>query len=164
MSKKFSNVDSYDTTTDGLWAMLSDKGYWEQKYASMGASDFEWKTFNAADDELTVSSVRKVAANLPGAAKKIVGDKAEVTQTEKWRRSDDGLSCDIAIATKGAPGGTTGTMSVVSEGSGVTWSADFDISINIPLLGKKLEGIMLDETGENFVAEKAFNDEWLAAH
>lgn len=164
MSKQFSNVDTYNTTVDGLWAMLSDKDYWEQKYASTGATDFEWKTFNVADDTLTVSSVRKVAANLPSAAKKIVGDKAEITQTENWRRDGDGLACDINILTKGAPGGTTGTMKVTPAGGTVSWSADFTITVKVPLMGKKLEGVMFDETSENFKTEKAFNDDWLASH
>ena len=117
MGKKFNNVDSYAGSPAQIWAMLSDQAYWEGKYSTLGASNLQWKTFNASD-----------------------------------------------ITTKGAPGGTDGTMSVKADGSGSTWSADFDIKVSIPLLGKKLEGIMLDETGENFVKEKAFNDEWLASH
>ena len=31
-------------------------------------------------------------------------------------------------------------------------------------LGKKLESIMHEETANNFVKEKSFNDEWLASH
>lgn len=163
MSKKFENIDTYNASVDALWAMLSDKQYWEDKYAAMGATDFEWKTFNAADDTLTVSSSRKVDANLPSAAKKIVGDKAEVTQTENWRREGDSLVCDISILTKGAPGGTTGQMRIEPSGTESRWSADFTISINIPLLGKKLEGVMYDETSVNFATEKEFNDRWLRA-
>ena len=75
------------------------------KYDALGASNLQWKTFNASDDSLTVSSVREVAANLPSAAKKVIGETAEVTQTEKWTRSGDDLTCQISITTKGAPGG-----------------------------------------------------------
>ncbi|MFA7267548.1 MAG: DUF2505 domain-containing protein [Candidatus Nanopelagicales bacterium] len=164
MGKKFNNVDSYAGSPAQIWAMLSDQAYWEGKYSSLGASNLQWKTFNASETALTVSSVREVAANLPAAAKKVIGETAEVTQTEEWTKSGDELACTITITTKGAPGGTDGTMSVKADGAGSTWSADFDIKVSIPLLGKKLEGIMLDETGENFVKEKAFNDEWLASH
>lgn len=164
MSKKFNNVDSYAGSPDQIWAMLSDQAYWEQKYQTLGASNLEWKTFNATEGALTVSSVREVAANLPAAAKKIIGETAEVTQTEEWTRSGGELSCKITITTKGAPGGTDGSMSVKPDGKGSTWVADFDIKVAIPLLGKKLEGIMLEETGANFAKEKGFNDEWLASH
>ena len=164
MSKKFNNVDSYAGTPDQVWVMLSDQSYWDGKYEALGASNLQWKTFNASDDSLTVSSVREVAANLPAAAKKIIGETAEVTQTENWRRSGDDLTCQITIATKGAPGGTEGTMTVTPSAGGCTWTSNFDIKVSIPLLGKKLEAVMLEETGGNFVKEKAFNDEWLASH
>ena len=164
MSKKFNNVDSYAGSPDQIWAMLSDQAYWEGKYESLGASNLQWKTFNAGDTSLTVSSVREVAANLPAAAKKVIGETAEITQTEEWTKSADGLACTISITTKGAPGGTDGTMAVKADGAGSTWSADFDIKVSIPLLGKKLEGIMQEETAENFKKEKTFNDDWLASH
>ncbi len=164
MGKKFNNVDSYTGSPDQIWAMLSDQAYWAGKYETLGASNLQWKTFNATETALTVSSVREVAANLPAAAKKIIGDTAEVTQTEEWTKSGDELACKITITTKGAPGGTNGSMAVKAAGAGSTWSVEFDIKVSIPLLGKKLEGIMLDETGENFVKEKIFNDKWLASH
>lgn len=164
MGKKFNNVDSYAGSPDQIWAMLSDQAYWEGKYEALGASNLQWKTFNADDTTLTVSSVREVAANLPAAAKKVIGETAEITQTEEWSKSGDALSCKITITTKGAPGGTEGSMAVKADGAGSTWSADFDIKVSIPLLGKKLEGIMQEETAQNFKAEKAFNDAWLADH
>jgi len=164
MSKKFTNTDTYAGSADQLWAMLSDQAYWDSKYETLGATNVEWLTFNASDTAVTVSSTREVAANLPSAAKKIIGETAVVTQTEEWTRSGDESNCEITIATKGAPGGTTGTMKIKSDGDTSTWTADFDIKVSIPLLGKKLEGIMHEETANNFVAEKTFNDEWLASH
>lgn len=164
MSKKFNNVDSYAGTPDQMWDMMSDQSYWASKYEALGATKLEWTTFNTGSEALTLSSVREVAANLPSAAKKIIGEKAVVTQVESWTRTGDELSCNIHIATKGAPGGTEGSMSITPAAGGCSWSADFDIKVSIPLLGKKLEGIMYDETVENFAKEKIFNEEWLADH
>lgn len=164
MSKKFNNVDTYSASIDQIWAMLSDQSYWESKYTELGATNLQWKTFNVGESALTVSSVREVAANLPAAAKKVIGETAEITQTEEWTKDDNGLNCTISIATKGAPGGTDGTMTVKSVDGNATWTADFDIKVNIPLLGKKLEGVMFEETGQNFANEKVFNDNWLASH
>lgn len=164
MAKKFNNVDSYAASPDQIWAMLSDQSYWEEKYGSTGANNLEWQTFNAGDDTLTISSVREVAANLPSAAKKVIGETAVITQTENWTRAGDQLTCTISITTKGAPGGTEGTMSVKPSGDGSAWAADFEISVPIPLLGKKLEGVIHDETSNNFATEKTFNDKWLSSH
>ena len=82
MSKKFNNVDSVRRFTGSGMGDAVRAGVLGGKYEALGASNLQWKTFNVSDDSLTVSSVREVAANLPSAAKKIIGETAEVTQTE----------------------------------------------------------------------------------
>jgi hypothetical protein len=164
MSKKFTNSDPYDADLDAMWAMISDRDYWTQKYGSMGASNISFEQFDAGDAALTVTSRRDVPADLPGFAKKIIGETNHVTQTERWTRSADAAHCAITIEVKNVPGGTSGTMDMKPSGAGTVWDADFDIKISLPLVGGKLEGVMLDETRANFVKEKTFNDSWLASH
>ena len=147
-----------------MWEMLQDQGYWDAKYAALGATNLEWLEFNPTGDTLKVSSVRHVVANLPSAAKKVIGETAEVTQTEEWTRAGDELTAKIAIATKGAPGGFTGSSKISPTDTGSSWSTELDIKISIPLLGKKLESAAYDETGDNFIKEKEFNDKWISEH
>ena len=164
MTKHIDSVDQYDASVDKIWEMLQDQAYWDAKYAALGATNLEWLEFSPTGDSLTVSSVRHVVANLPSAAKKIIGETAEVTQTEEWTRTGDELHSKITVTTKGAPGGFNGSGKIVPSDQGSAWSTDMDIKISIPLLGKKLEGAAYDETGENFIKEKDFNDKWLAEH
>lgn len=164
MSKKFTNVDTYSATPDQVWAMVTDKAYWEAKYAATGATNLQWRNFNADSDSLTLSTVRDVAATVPKVAQKLIGETAQVTQTEKWTRNGDELTSEVEIVTKGAPGGTTGTTTVKPSPEGSTWSADMDIKVPVPLLGGKLEGIMHEEMGKGFADEKVFNEQWLASH
>ena len=114
--------------------------------------------------KVSYTSVRDVEAYVPKFAQKIIGETAQITQTEKWTRNGEELSCEIEILTKGAPGGTRGTMSVRPAGKGSSWSSDYDIKVSIPLLGGKLEKTMYEELGKGFLEEKTFNDKWLADH
>ena len=164
MTKHIDTVDQYAASTDQIWAMLQDQAYWDAKYAALGATNLEWLEFNATGDTLRVSCVRHVVTHLPSAAKKFIGETAEVTQTEEWTRSGDGLTSKITINTKGAPGGFTGSSKIAPSDAGSSWSTDLDIKVAIPLLGKKLEGAAYDETGDNFIKEKDFNDKWLSEH
>ncbi len=164
MSKKFTNTDPYDATIDQMWAMLSDQSYWQAKYESMGAQNIAITTFEAGDTELTVSTQRDVPADLPGFAKKVIGETNHVTQTEKYTRAGDAISATEEILVKNLPGGTTGTMKITPSGAGSSWAADFDIKVSIPMVGGKLEGVMKGETAQNFKQEKAFNDQWLGNH
>jgi hypothetical protein len=164
MAKKFTNSDPYAASTDQLWAMLGSRDYWEQKYQTMGATEVEFQEFTPSADAVSLKTVRSVPADLPGFAKKIIGETNRVTQTENWRRAGDTLSCDIDIAVKNVPGGTTGTMQIKPTGAGCQWDANFDIKVPLPIVGGKLEGLMVDETTANFKQEKVFNDSWLASH
>jgi hypothetical protein len=164
MAKKFTNSDPYAADLDAMWAMLCSQEYWTKKYESMGAADITFEQFDTSDTAFTVQCRRNVPADLPGFAKKIIGETNHVKQTETWTRTGDSARCDITIEVKNVPGGTTGTMSMASSGAGVVWDADLDIKISLPLVGGKLEGVMLQETASNFKQEKVFNDSWLASH
>lgn len=164
MAKKFKNTDPYAASVDQMWAMLGDQDYWLKKYEALGAENVQFQTFESGADSIKVKTVREVPADLPGFAKKVIGEKNVVTQSEDWSRSGDSAHCDIHITVKGAPGATTGVMDIKPAGSGVEWSADFDIKVSVPMVGGKLEGLMHKETSANFVEEKKFNDAWLAGH
>lgn len=162
MSKKFSNTDQYDADLDAMWAMQTTKEWWQAKYESLGATNIEFTTFDASDTSFTIVSERDAPADLPGFAKKIVGDTNHVTQTEKWTRNADAATATIEILVKNVPGGTTGTMSITPSGDGTVWQSDFDIKVSIPMVGGKLEDVLKKEYGSNFKQEKVFNDTWLA--
>ncbi|NQU36183.1 MAG: DUF2505 domain-containing protein, partial [Actinobacteria bacterium] len=112
MTKHIDTVEQYSAGIDQMWAMLQDQAYWNGKYAALGATNLEWLEFTPEGDTLKVSSVRHVVANLPSAAKKIIGETAEVTQTEEWTRNGDELTAKITINTKGAPGGFNGSSKI----------------------------------------------------
>lgn len=162
MSKKFTNTDPYAADMGQMWAMLSDQNYHQGKYESLGAANIRFTSFSADDTSITMVNERDVPADLPGFAKKIIGETNHVTQTERWTRAGDSATCAIQISVKNLPGGTTGTMDITPSESGCTWSADFDIKIGVPLVGGKLEDLMKNETASNFAQEKVFNDQWLA--
>lgn len=162
MSKKFTTTEQYDADMDAMWAMMSQREHYLRKFEACGATNVSLTTFTADGDSITVVNERDVPADLPGFAKKIIGDTNHVTQTERWTRAGDSASCAIEIAVKNLPGGTTGTMSITPSGSGCTQTADLDIKIPVPLVGGRLEGLMHEQTGVQFAEEKAFKDSWLA--
>lgn len=162
MAKKFTKTDPYSADVDQLWAMLSDQNYHQAKYESLGAENIRFPSFSADDTSITMVNERDVPADLPGFAKKIIGETNHVTQTERWTRAGDTATCAVEITVKNLPGGTTGTIDITPSESGSAWTTDFDIKIGVPLLGGKLEDVMKGETASSQAEEKVFNDRWLA--
>ena len=107
--------------------------------------------------------LRLMPADLPGVAKKVIGDTNTVTQSEEWRPDGDGYTCDFAVEIANVPGGMTGWMKIVPVGKAQSdWILEYSIKVSIPLIGGKLEGVMKDETRANLEKEFAFNSAWVA--
>lgn len=165
MSRAFRREVQYAAEVDAIWRMLCDRAAWEAKYAAVGASDVRWLTFEVTAEAATITSERTVPADIPAAARSVVGDSARVTQTEQWRRTADGLQAELDVSTRGAPGGTTGTMRVTPDPDvpGYSrWAVNLTIAVPVPLLGGKLERVMEAELDRNFRAEEPVIGRWLA--
>lgn len=166
MATKITNTDRYPATPDRMMKMMKSKEYFETKYKALGTLDCVWNKFGEEGGQLIISSTRTVPANLPGFVKKIIGENSIITQSEKWTSDGSGgYKCDFDLIVKGAPGGTTGTMRIVPVGATESdWSIDFDIKCPIPLLGKKLEAVIFQETKNSLVKECEFTTNWLKTH
>ena len=84
MSKKISRVDKYEASAEAILAMLQDRDYVDAKYQALGDISTSVETFETTDDGLSLKVDRQVPADLPGFAKKIMGDTNRIVQTENW--------------------------------------------------------------------------------
>ncbi|MEI2642316.1 MAG: DUF2505 domain-containing protein [Candidatus Nanopelagicales bacterium] len=165
MSKKISRVDDYDASADAIWEMLSSREYVDGKYQALGDISTEVKTFEATGDSITLQVNRIVPADLPDFAKKVLGDTNRIVQNEKWTPSGDGYVCDLKIEFPGKPMHITGRLEVKPAGeANAGWHVDMDVKASVPLVGGKLESVVVKETLASLDKEYAFNQEWLVAH
>ena len=164
MATKLSNTDRYAATPERLLDMMRDQEYWPAKYEALGELEFTLQEFARDGDALSVTSRRVVPADLPGFAKKIVGDKTVVVQSERWRKDGTGYTCDFDVTLDKVPGGMTGWMKIVAVGESESdWILEYRIKVGIPLVGGKFEGVMKGETEASLKKEFAFNSRWLSS-
>src|SRR5215211_6446660 len=69
---------------------------------------------------------------LPGFAKKIVGDRINIVQSEVWTGGSHG---NITVTVPGKPGEMTGTATLLGEDGGVTEKVDMTVTVSLPLIG-----------------------------
>lgn len=96
---------------------------------------------------------------LPGFARKIVGEHINIVQTESWT---DGANGQITVTVPGKPGEMTGTAVLVADADGVTEKVDMTVTVRLPLIGGKVEGLIADMLGKALRAEHAVGVRWLA--
>ena len=96
---------------------------------------------------------------LPGFARKIVGDRVVMVQSESWTEGSRG---QITVTVPGKPGEMTGTATLVADADGVTEKVDMTVTVHLPLVGGKVEGLIADMLRKALRAEHTVGQDWLA--
>ena len=151
----------YDgATIEQVHAMLADPAFREAVCDYQKVTQ-RTVTIRPAGEGMEVTIDQKHATDrIPGFARKFVGDEIHMVQSETWSDPTHG---DIAVAIPGKPGEMKGTATLAEDAGGVTETADMTISVQIPLVGGKIEGLIADMLGKALRAEHEVGVGWLAA-
>lgn len=141
MGSKVSLTLSYAAAPDEVAALLRDPGFREEVTRGQRAVRSSVTVAgDAAAPEVTVDSTQ-AADKVPGFAKKFVGDEIRIVQVETWRSTH---AADVAITIPGKPGEVSGTTRLDPDGTGTTQVVDLEVTVRIPLVGGKIEGLIGD--------------------
>jgi hypothetical protein len=150
----------YDgATVDEVFAMLGTREFRE------AVCDYQrvlhrTVTTSHDGDSMTVKIDQGHATDrLPGFARKIVGEHVEMVQSESWTGGSQGR---ITVTVPGKPGEMTGTAALVGDDSGVTEKVDMTVTVHLPLIGGKVEGLIADMLRKALKAEHTVGQDWLA--
>ena len=151
---------TYDAPLADVAAMLADKAFREEVCVAMQAT-----RHSVSIDDLqgypkeVVLEYAQPTDRVPGFAKKFVGSEVDIRQAETWTSPDHG---DIHVTIPGKPGEMVGTA-VLTEQDGVTTeTVTLDITVRIPLVSGKIEGLIGKLLGSALRAENRTGVAWLS--
>jgi hypothetical protein len=150
---------AYDAPLADVSAMLTDPAFREEVCKYMGVLRWDVSIDSDADaTEVTIEQVQP-AKGIPSFAKKFVGDEITIVQRETWRTPDEG---SVHVTIPGKPGSMDGSARL-SESDGVTTeTVDMEVTVHIPLVGGKLEGLIADLLRKALDAEYAVGRHYLS--
>lgn len=142
---KYEAVHRFRQPVEQLVAMYFTRRYHEAKYQKIGATGVEILDVKDTPElfEICVRYCVSSDAPLPDFAKKVVGDTITVTQTDRWNRK--ALTGELKIDIKGAPVKVSAQMRLKPEGSGCVNAFVWDVTCAIPLIGGKIERVLLED-------------------
>ena len=156
MSTKLTKTLVYDASAAAVTAMLDDPAFREAVLARQkvvrGSVDID-------GDVATIEQVRS-ADDIPSFARKFVGDEIVIVQTETWTSP---TAAGIALAIPGKPGEAVGSLRLVESGGTTTETVDLAVTVRIPLVGGKIEGMIADMVKHALDKEHEVGVEWLAS-
>ena len=163
---QLTSTHTFDAPIDDEWAMFADPASHVAKFDSMGHREIEVLTEEHGDDSLRLVVSRVVDAELPGFAKRVLSPSNTVVSDDRWHRDEDGTcSGTFTVETKGAPVTGRGTTRLVPEGDDRThYEVTVEVEVKVPLVGGRIADWSKGEIAQQFEAEFAAGDAWLAEH
>lgn len=153
--KKLMKTLTYDASTDAVGAMLDDPAFREevlrQQHVVRGSADVD-------GDVVRIEQVRS-AGDIPSFARSFVGEEIVIVQTETWTSA---TTADVAIAIPGKPAEASGTIGLSESVGRTTQTVNLDVSVRVPLVGGRIETMIVELMGHALDVEQRVGQEWLA--
>ena len=160
MGKKIHQDMRYDgATPEQVHAMLADPAFREAVCEFTGFPKREVTIKPAGDGMHVTIDQHRPANEVPGFARKFVGDEINIVQDETWTSKTHG-SLSVSIPVK--PGQMSGTIQLVGDEAGTTEVVEVDVKVSIPLVGGKIADFIGDMLLKALRAENKVGRDWLA--
>ncbi len=149
---------TYVASPEDVLAMLTDPAYWDKVAAATGALSSTATVTSDGGSTTVVVDQEQAVQGVPSFAKKFVGESTRAITTTAW----DGLSASYVVDAPGKPTSMTGTTSIAAAGTGSTLTYDLDVKASVPLIGGKLEKLVVELFTAGLEKEQAVGTAWLA--
>ena len=159
---KFHKEFRFEAPLADVYAMLGEAAFREKVAAQAGVDSYDVTvTPDGADGFATVVETQQSSRDLPGIARKFLGDEYTIRQEETWAHPDEG-ALDVTIP--GASGVIGGVVSLAENGGATVQTYDLDIDVHMPLFGRKVEKLVGQVLGNLLKLQGQVGNDWLAGN
>lgn len=148
----------YDAGAVDVRAMLDDPAFRQEVLEAQGGRG-SVAIDTVGDTTVTVVDQVQAADGIPGFAKKFVGSEINIVQREEWTAPDH---AELHVAIPGKPGQMVGSVELAEHASTTTETVACEITVNIPLVGGKIEKLIGDLLRKALVAEERVAQDYLS--
>tara|TARA_R110001592_G_scaffold1874_42_gene11651 strand:+ start:7096 stop:7587 length:492 start_codon:yes stop_codon:yes gene_type:complete len=135
----------FPATTDTVITMYTDKDYFLNKYKNLGAQNIALLDESFEEGKFSINIKRCLPADVPvpSFAKKFFSGTMTIVQRDTWDASSKTGRLDIEF--KGVPVEASCDMKLVDEGDGSALLMGWNINVKVPLIGGKLEKVLMED-------------------
>lgn len=139
---KYRDIIDYPIPGLDVFRHFGSQDFFLRKYTELGARNVRVDAAHCDDTRLSITVTREVPVEveIPAFARSKVPDHITLVQTNSWdiptRRGQ------LEIRFRGLPVVVTGAMRLEDTATGARQTLDFDLRVNVPLIGGKLEEVL----------------------
>lgn len=150
---------TYDAPPSEVFAMLADPAFREAVSEAQGVVSHDVEVTPQGDGFTLVNDQVQRTEGLPSFARKFAGSTTRAVQREDWA---DGSGGSLVIEAPGKPSDIRGSIALEPAGTGTTEVVTLAVTVKVPLLGGKLEGLLVDQIRAGIDVEHQVGRRWLA--
>ena len=159
---------TYPAGTGRTAAMLASPGFQRGRIEGRGLVDVSVDVAPRGRGHVTTLRGAVPADRLPSAAARFVRGTVTFEVVESWGEpaEDGSRTGSLDVTVKGAPVRASGALSLAPGGEDgtATETVDLDFSVNVPLVGRKIEEKAVGYVDRVLRDEETRAAAWLAAH
>ena len=157
---KFTNSVRYPASPDVLLRMFTDPDFHTRKLEAMGTPKYRVLEQQTRGDDFSIRIERKIPVQVPGMKK--AAAETTVTYEERWNtRTGRG---SVSVQTQGMPLEMNCAATVVGEGKDSVISYDWTVHSKVPLVGGKIEKMVVADMERRFEDETRVSIDLLKAY
>jgi hypothetical protein len=156
--KTFRTQLVYDAEPAQVLAMLAEPAFREKVAHAQHAVSADVTVTRQGEGFTMVSTQEQDTSGLPAIAQKFVGATTTSVVTEQWA---DGTAGTITIEAPGKPITSSGTVTLGATGAGTTQTVEVEVKVRIPVVGGKLESLVVDALDAGYRKEQQVGTAWL---
>lgn len=163
MPTKISAEMNYQASCGDIFAMYTDQAYILKKLAGTGGTDPTVEVSEAGSDTV-VNAGRTLPSQIPAFAKAFVGDTVRVDERQQWSPADDkgARSAIVTLVFQGAPVTAHGKLFLEPAADGCVCRVEIEAKSSVPLIGGKIEGVIVHQLERAIRQENKIGNAWLA--
>ncbi|MDY6798407.1 MAG: DUF2505 domain-containing protein [Pseudomonadota bacterium] len=139
----------YEAGIDAVLGAFFDKQHILFRNEQLGCRNVRIVDLKRDDVTAKVVVERELALkmNVPGILASVNRDWSQIRHEEHWFRKDAGeWHCEFRVRIKGLPVRIRGSMQLQGDASRCTNLVTLDIYCDVPLFGKQIAGVVVDDT------------------
>lgn len=159
---KYEQKQGFDQPSAKVIKMFGDRKYFERKYAELGFKNVEVLEHEVKGDQFTIRIRYTASADvpLPDFAKRLVPSEMNIVQRDSWDLKKKTGRLEVEV--RSVPIKIGAAMRLTDEGKGSANVLSWEVSCGIPLIGGKLEKLLIADIQAKADADLAASRKILA--
>ena len=166
MATRFSHSARIESRLETVFTSYADEAFWHDRLSTVGSPADTLDDFVVTSESISVTVTQVIPAeDIPDLARKVLPGQLTIVRTNTFTGFDgERFSGTARAEAAGGLGLIDGGAEAVSEGGLALESVSGKVKVSVPLLGGKLEKLVISHLTHLFAAEYEHLNRWVSRH